>query len=204
MKTTFQRVNLAAGITAVVIVAIGALVIGHAIMNDGSTKPTTEQETAAAVQTLRNRSNLEDAEAQLHSAVEQIAAVATELVPGIQWEWIDDHARLDCSQPFDKTNGRMARLQNRWARYTPIPEDVWPQFLERARVIAAGVGATSPQTMKDSSGTPEGQRAHDVWFYNETEGTTIKIASDRATIISGETGCHLPQANFNDPVRPTP
>lgn len=99
MKTTVRRVNLVATIIAVVITVGGIIFIGWRIMDDGSTKPTTEQETAAAVQTLRNRPNLEDAEAQLRSAVEQIAAVATELVPGIQWEWVGDR-NVRCDQEW--------------------------------------------------------------------------------------------------------
>ncbi|MBF6062823.1 hypothetical protein IU500_13420 [Nocardia terpenica] len=165
---------------------------------DDQQKPTGEKETAEAAQKLLQRPSLEEATAQMQSIVEQIAAVASDLIPGMKWEWVDERSRHDCPKPYDQTDGQAMSLPNYWARNTPIPDDQWPQFIARVRPIAATVGAIAPETMQDKPG------AHDLWFYNNDDGTTIKIASDKATVISGRTGCRLPADRFNSPTRPTP
>ncbi|MFI5783158.1 LppA family lipoprotein [Nocardia sp. NPDC051570] len=165
---------------------------------DDQHKPTSSQDTAAAAQRLLQRPSLEDSDAQLQGVVEQIGAAATELVPGLRWEWQRDKMRLDCSPPYDQTNGRMLNLRLYVSTPNqPIPDNVWPQFIDRIRPIAATVGATAPGTMQDQPGN------HDVRFVNPDDGTTIKVGSQVATVIGGTVGCRLPRDQFNTPIRPT-
>ncbi|GAB2699670.1 LppA family lipoprotein [Nocardia thraciensis] len=153
---------------------------------DSHDQQTGDQATAEAARRLQQWPSLEDTEAQMRAVVEQIAAAASELVPGLKWDWVDDRLRDDsCIEPFDRTAGQMMNLQNYWARQ-PIPDDQWPQFLDRARAIAATVGATAPDAMQNHPGK------HDIWFSNPADGATIKIATSAATVISARTGCRLP------------
>ncbi|RDI56003.1 LppA family lipoprotein [Nocardia mexicana] len=166
-------------------------------MDDQHT-PTGPQDTAAAAQRLQQRPSLEDSAAQLQQLVEQIGAAATELVPGLRWEWQNDEMSKACPPPYDRTNGRILNLRLYVSTpNTPLPDDIWPRFVERVRPLAATVGATAPETMQDQTGK------HDVRFVNPDDGTTIKIGSQATTVIGGTVGCRLPHDQFATPVRPT-
>ncbi|MEV0292467.1 LppA family lipoprotein [Nocardia sp. NPDC050710] len=164
--------------------------------DDDSNTPTSEQETAEAVRQLLNRPSLEDTEERVRSVVEQIAAVGSELVPGMRWQWIDDRRGSDCGRPFDRTRGIEMNLPNYWTRDVPIPDSIWPQFLARVHLIAADVGATAVEVMQDRPA------AHDIWF-SSPDGITIKVTTKRATVISASTGCRLFSDRFDSPIRPT-
>lgn len=184
------------------------LVTGCDAMSD-SDRPTTQQETEDAARKLQQRPNLEDAEAQVQQVMDQIAAAATNLAPTLQFEWIDDRTTPSCDKPFDRTNGRKVYMRNLWAR-APFPEDQWPTFFTQVRDLAATVGATWVQPIRDEIPTstpttvpsPE-FRQHDVNFFNPETGTTIRVGTDKATIISATVGCHLPKDKFDNPIRPT-
>jgi hypothetical protein len=84
MKRNVTWIIVAAGITALVVAVVTG---GVWLLNESfPDKPavTGEQETAEAAQILLDRPSLEDTEAQVQLAVEQIAAAATELVPGMR------------------------------------------------------------------------------------------------------------------------
>ncbi|WP_371852396.1 LppA family lipoprotein [Nocardia arizonensis] len=82
----------------------------------------------------------------------------------------------------------------------PIPEASWNDFLERAGAIAATIGATDVQVMANAPADGDRPAAHDVWF-TSADGAIIKVASKRATVITGSTGCRLHSADFGSPVR---
>ncbi|QIS08809.1 LppA family lipoprotein [Nocardia arthritidis] len=197
----FQRIAL--GIAAVGAAAM-LLLIGWTFVSISDSNPphTSEKDTAEAAQRLLKLPPLEDAEAELRAVVQQIGAAATELVPGMKWEWNRDPMRSDCPAPYDQTNGQISYLRHYYSD-TPIPDDVWPQFLDRVRTIAATVGATAPETMQNQSGTASSPGNHDVWFSNPSSGTTIKVGTQRASVISATVGCHLPKDKFSSPT-PTP
>ncbi|MEU1983621.1 LppA family lipoprotein [Nocardia sp. NPDC019395] len=80
---------------------------------------------------------------------------------------------------------------------TKIPNAVWPRFLERVREIAGTIGVTAPETMQDN-----GDR-HDVWFSNPAVETTLKVSTNKNTVIAAQVGCHLPRALLSSPIVPT-
>ncbi|MEG8183826.1 hypothetical protein GZH49_35745 [Nocardia terpenica] len=196
MKLTWTRALIVAvvAIAVVALVTIGRVVF--AVMSIPDNKPTSPQETARATQNLLGRPSLEDTEARLRSVVEQIAAAGTELVPGMQWYWNGDREMGGCDKPYDDTEGRIAYLPD-YVSNTPIPDAVWSAFLERVRPIAAQMGATAPTTMQNTHGN------YEVWFSSPDDGTTIKVGSQAATVISGIVGCHLPRDKYDTTVRPT-
>jgi hypothetical protein len=166
------------------------------VLDDSGDKPTGQKETAEATQRLLTRPSLEDTETQVRSVVEQIAAAGSQLMPGTQWYWHRDRTPSGCNKPYDQTDGRIVYLQN-YVSDTPVPDDVWPVFLERSRAITAQIGATAPETMPGKAGN------YEVWFSNPDDGTTIKVGSQAATVISAIVGCHLPRDGFTTPPRPT-
>ena len=63
----------------------------------------------------------------------------------------------------------------------------WEQLLAVAKEAAGTVGATDVQTMKDEP------RNHDVWFTGPA-GVFIKFSYKGNMVVSGYTGCGLPEA----------
>ncbi|WP_067544112.1 LppA family lipoprotein [Nocardia crassostreae] len=193
--------------------ATATLVTGCDVLRDNE-KPTTQQETDEAARRLQQRPSLEEAEAQLQQVMEQIAAAGTELVPAVRFEWVDDRSMPDCDAPYDRTYGRKVFMRKLWAQGQPYPEAEWPAFLAKAKELAATVGATwSQQIREEPSGTtgpapsndpaaPEYGR-HDINFVNPDNGTTVRIMTNKATVITATLGCHLPKDRLDDPIKPT-
>jgi hypothetical protein len=202
MKRNVTWIIVAAGITALVVAVVTG---GVWLLNESfPDKPavTGEQETAEAAQILLDRPSLEDTEAQVQLAVEQIAAAATELVPGMRWEWHRDALASDCPTPYDQTEGQTVNLPF-YVSSTPIPDEVWPRYVERVRAIAANFGATAPEVMQDRTASPGSFGNHDVWFSNAADGTTFKVSSQVSAVIAGKVGCRLPRDKFSTPIRAT-
>ncbi len=74
----------------------------------------------------------------------------------------------------------------------PIPDSVWPQALQRAKELAASLGATGGQGFKDHPGD------HDARFYSP-QSTVLWLGTAVNAIISSNTGCRLPAAVNNAP-----
>jgi len=79
----------------------------------------------------------------------------------------------------------------------PIPDSVWPQAMQRAKELAASLGATGGQGFKDQPGD------HDARFYSP-EGTVLWLGTALKAIIGSDTGCRLPAAVKNSPPPPPP
>lgn len=98
---------------AIVIATATALWIGHGLVNsidESSGKKTGPEETAQATRRLLTRPSLEEAENRMRGAVQQIGAVGTELIPGLQWSWKRDRTINGCPPPYDQTDGRIVYL----------------------------------------------------------------------------------------------
>ena len=67
-----------------------------------------------------------------------------------------------------------------------VSEQQWAQIEAAARAAAAKVDATTAQLMKSGPGN------HDVWFLGPG-GSAVKIAYQVNLVISGYTGCRLPE-----------
>ncbi|MEV0028978.1 LppA family lipoprotein [Nocardia sp. NPDC050793] len=199
-KTT--AILFAVAAIAIAAVLSLALIVGVWVVSDSSVEPTGEKETAEAAEALLARPTLESSVDQVRSVVEQIAAAGSEIDPRLQFRWIRESSSVDCAKPFDGTNGKVAHLRDLYADAV-VPEISWSEFLERARKIAATVGATTSEVMADTPAEGDRPASHDVWF-TSADGIIIKVASKRATVISGSTGCRLKGSDFSSPIRPKP
>jgi len=152
---------------------------------------TGPEETAEAVEKLVPLPSLEDAEVQLRQAVEELGTHVSFLVSGLTWRWAGRYSSsIDCDPPYDQTQGQQVMLQH-YAASKGIPDEVWPQVRDRARELAASLGATESEMFADQPGD------HNVRFYSR-EGTEFMIGTQGAAISSG-TGCRLPAALKSPP-----
>jgi hypothetical protein len=148
-------------------------------------QPTDPGEAAKAAKSLDDLPSLEDTEAELTSVIEQLGHDASTIVPTLTWRWLDEPSRGGCSPPYEQSEGELILLAN-YVSETPIPDENWDQVLAIARDAAAKLGTTGMEVFQDAP------RNHDVRFYNKTR-TALRIGSQKAALISGDTGCRLPR-----------
>lgn len=185
MITGIHRIGIAAFLTAAAI----ATTTGCDAL-DSSYEKTEPAETAEALQKLRELPTLEETQAKLTRAVEELAAYASSLTPGLTWNWTrTDRQPTGCDAPYDQTAGRQLSMPNYitqggdTAHGGGIPEDVWPAVQDKARELAAGLGVTEsdPLPLKEAVGDREAR------FYG-TNGTVLWLSTRG---ISSNTGCRL-------------
>lgn len=161
---------------------------------DSEPQNTGPAETSQAAKELQTRPTLEDTQAHLKQAFEDLAAYASSLVPGMTWKWVStDQYPSGCDAPFDQTTGRQYHMPDYItqggdaAHGGGIPDDVWPVVRDKARQIAADLGAT------ESDPFPFNEKVGDrqARFYG-SNGTVLWLATRG---ISGDTGCRLPAAD---------
>lgn len=160
-------------------------------MLDDPYKATGGADTATAAAQLVPLPSLEETEARVQQAVVELAAYVSTLVPGLEWHWSGDRVKDRCNRPYDQTRGKQIYVPT-YVASGPIPDAVWPQAMQRAKELAAGLGATGGQGFKDQPGD------HDARFYSP-QGTVLWLGTAVNGIISSDTGCRLPAAVKNAP-----
>ncbi|WP_216893620.1 LppA family lipoprotein [Nocardia alni] len=170
-------------IRAAVATALILATTGCGMFDDNPYQKSDPTKTARAAERLTGLPSLEDTEARLKSAVAELGAYVSSLVPGMNWQWADDRSIQICDPPYDRTPGSRVEIP-RYVSHPAIPDAVWPQVLDRARRLAARFGATGSEVFADQPGN------HTVRFYSP-EGTEVFIGS-RGAVIAGNTGCRLP------------
>ncbi|WP_159846849.1 LppA family lipoprotein [Nocardia sp. CY41] len=121
--------------------AVAASTGGCATLLGEPAPPPSAAEIAAARSELVGLPASEVAERQVASVVEQIAAAASAIEPGLRWSRAEDRALGPCYGPYEHTGGRRVVLP-RYRADGSLPQAAWPGFQETARVLAASVGAT--------------------------------------------------------------
>ncbi|EOM78530.1 hypothetical protein DW322_15270 [Rhodococcus rhodnii] len=156
---------------------------------------TGPEDTARAAERLADLPSLESTEADGQRIAEELGTYITGLAPRLAWEWVGNRRQRGCSQPFDQTPAKNVKLRD-YLALGPLPDRNRSEVLERARELAAEVGATNTESFHDEPGNL------DIRFYSN-EGTALTLMIGDNTLIGIDTGCRLPQAAF-DPVTPNP
>ena len=154
-------------------------------MDRNPDQPTDPTQASQAAASLTSLPSLEDTQAQIESAIEQLGHQITVIAPTVTWEWRRDNSRGGCNPPYEQSNGEQILLRN-YVSDTPIPEQNWKQTFDVAQQTANSLGANNLTTFKDSPNN------HDVEFSSNT-GTTLRFGSQAAALITGSTGCRLPR-----------
>lgn len=148
-------------------------------------QPTDATDATKAAETLSTLPSLEDTRAQLETAIVQLGQQITSIAPTVLWDWRREDSRAGCPPPFEQSGGEVIMLRKYVSR-TPIPEQHWQQAYELAVETAHSLGANKLTVFKDATND------HDLQFTSDT-GTTLRFGSQAAALISGSTGCRLPQ-----------
>lgn len=153
----------------------------------------TPEEISAAEERMRSWPSLEKTEGVVATVVQQIADAAAAIAPTLRWESVDARSQGGCRVPYAKTAGVSVFLPD-MVSDTPIPDADWPAVLQVARRIAAENGITEIEVRVDKPGD------HDVRLYTE-DGNEIHLATSKAALISGQTGCRYLQSDLANPTR---
>jgi Lipoprotein confined to pathogenic Mycobacterium len=175
---THRRLLSALGlcVTALVVVATGC------DTNDPAPPPI-----AQADRELNALPSLEKTKVDVQAAIDEITSAATEVIPGIVWAGATNAGEGNCEAPYEQTDGRRYFLPNQVAERVSLSERQWSELLQVAKDAAASLDATDEQVMQDQPGH------HDVWFTGPA-GLFIKFSYKGNLVVSGYTGCRLPEA----------
>lgn len=147
-------------------------------------KPTDAGHASQAADALKTLPSLEETHTQVQSAIEKLGQQITAIAPSVTWEWRRTDSRAGCKPPYEQTDGQLILLRN-YVSASPIPEQNWKQAFELAQQAASSLGATELTVFKDNPNN------HDLQFTSDT-GTTLRVGSQAAALITGSTGCRLP------------
>jgi hypothetical protein len=152
----------------------------------GPDDPTPPSVAAKALEVLKSLPSLEDTKAQVQAAMTDIETAASNLIPTIRWETLDQGSGSTCARPYEQSDGQEYFLPDAVAVRVPVSEQDWAKIQEAAKQAAAKLEATEVQVMQN------GPANHDVGFYGPT-GLFIKVSYRGNLVVSGFTGCRLPR-----------
>ncbi|GAY13293.1 LppA family lipoprotein [Mycobacterium sp. shizuoka-1] len=147
-------------------------------------QPTDPTQATRAAAELTSLPSLEDTKSSMIAVIEDVGQQISVAVPAVRFTWRLDEGRVGCTPPYEQSQGQEILLA-KYASDVPIPEQNWKQAYDLMSKAAAGLGATTVTVFQNA---PE---FHDVQFSSDT-GTVLRLASQKAALITGSTGCRLP------------
>jgi hypothetical protein len=167
------------------VAAIALLATGCHVSQPGSPTPSTDP--AQAVEQLKSLPSLEETKTQVQNAMRAITAAALRVIPSLVWLPVHGETPNGCGAPYDQSDGQSLFLPDLEAAGVHVSEPEWQTILAAAKEAAATIGATDTHVMHD------GPANHDVGFFGAA-GTFIKIGYRGNLVVSGSTGCRLPES----------
>lgn len=167
-----------------VAVAIALLTTGCNVEHPDAPTPSTD--ATKALDELKSLPSLEETQTAVQNAMNEITAAATKADPSIAWLPMHGDSTGNCEAPYEQTDGKRIFLPDLVAQGAQVSEATWASILAAAKTAVQKIGATNVQVIHDAPGN------HDVWFSGPT-GMFIKIGYQGNLVVSGYTGCRLPQ-----------
>jgi len=147
-------------------------------------QPTDPPDATKAVEQLKSLPSLEDTRAKLAATIEQVGQQISVIAVQVTWSWRREDSRGGCVAPFEQSQGQEILLAS-YVSDVPIPEQHWQQARDVVAHAAEQLGLTSATVFKDAPND------HDVQFSSDS-GTVLRLASQKAALLTGNTGCRLP------------
>lgn len=147
-------------------------------------QPTDPTDATKAAEQLTSLPSLEDTRAKLAATIEQVGQQISVIAVQVTWSWRREDSRGGCVAPFEQSQGQEILLAS-YVSDVPIPEQHWQQARDVVAHAAEQLGLTSATVFKDAPND------HDVQFSSDS-GTVLRLASQKAALLTGNTGCRLP------------
>jgi len=148
-------------------------------------QPTDPDSARKAAEQLLTLPTLAATRAQLITTIEQVGRQISAIAPETIWSWRHEDSRGGCTPPYEQSTGQDILLAS-YVSDVPIAERHWRPAYEAAARAAHGLGLEQVTVFKNQ---PDN---HDVQFSDET-GTVLRFGSQKAALLTGNTGCRLPQ-----------
>ncbi|MFR9730179.1 LppA family lipoprotein [Saccharopolyspora sp. MS10] len=136
---------------------------------------------------LMSRPSIEEASARYLEMHERIRDELAAAFPWIRWEQSRELNRAGCSDFEDFTYTGESHTLGVWRAEGNIPDPEWPRAEQIVARIGADYGFTPPETVVSRPSD------HQV-VGSDRYGAGYRFGTAKRTVISGSTGCHLPQA----------
>jgi hypothetical protein len=177
------------------VIVVAAVAVGVAIfiwladaLSSEQEPPMKPDEIAALEDELRPKGSAEDALTHYETALQQMAADVTSLSPGLTWRWNHETGAVPCQGPLMDTRG--VQVTPRHIVFNgPIPDELWPQALQRVRDRADALGATEVFVYVDKPGD------HDLAITGDN-GAEIRFGTMVAATLSARSDCYLKGADL--------
>ncbi len=107
--------------------------------------------------------------------------------PWLDWRHVEDGTKAGCTG-FDEFSGiAESNTLDMWSAEGNIPDPDWPRAEQIVARITAEYGFTPPETVVSRPAD------HQI-VGSDTYGAGYRFGTAKRTVLSGSTGCHLPQA----------
>ncbi|MEV6559043.1 LppA family lipoprotein [Nocardia sp. NPDC051756] len=173
-------------------VIVAAVVSGCGDSLKDPYRPAPKADIAEAAAKMRKLPSVEATERDLMAVISQIAEATKAAAPGLDWQTVvnRNQSKLGCPSPYLETEG-VSISTDRLTSAVPIADDEWAAVLQIARDIAARNGITSFTVRADQPGR------HDVVLHSPDQGNEIKLATAKAALIGGVTGCRYREVDLH-------
>ncbi|WP_110334283.1 LppA family lipoprotein [Prauserella flavalba] len=112
--------------------------------------------------------------------------LATEVGLPQKWEQPYKESETPCGQPYSDVREAIAVQMASWANDGRIAEDKWSRAQELFIELTGRHGFGEPQVVVDNPSK------HEIRVY-DAYGGSIMLGTEKATVLSARTGCHLAQ-----------
>ncbi|MCX2729670.1 LppA family lipoprotein [Saccharopolyspora sp. NFXS83] len=136
---------------------------------------------------LMSRPSMEEASARYLEMQDRIRDELGAAFPWIQWEQSRELHRAGCSDFDAFTDTGESKTLGVWRAEGNIPDPEWPRAEQIVAQVSAEYGFTPPETVVSRPSD------HQV-VGSDRYGAGYRFGTAKRTVLSGSTGCHLPQA----------
>ncbi|MDI2027399.1 LppA family lipoprotein [Saccharopolyspora sp. TS4A08] len=136
---------------------------------------------------LMRRPSMEEASARYQEMLARMRDALTARFPWMQWQTSEDVLRSGCAE-FDAYKDDLETQElGIWVAFGTLPEEEWPEAQRIATDIGASYGFAPPRVFSTKPGD------HHITALDGFRATW-GLSGGNNISLSGNTGCHLPQA----------
>ncbi|GAB2676344.1 hypothetical protein GCM10027271_41600 [Saccharopolyspora gloriosae] len=136
---------------------------------------------------LLQRPSIEEVTSRYQEMHSRIRDELAQSFPSIRWEEVEKGTKAGCIGFDDFSSASESNTLAMWATDGTIPDPEWPRAEQIVAQVSAEYGFTPPETVVSRPSD------HQV-VGSDRYGAGYRFGTAKRTVLSGSTGCHLPQA----------
>ncbi|MCA1189969.1 MULTISPECIES: LppA family lipoprotein [unclassified Saccharopolyspora] len=136
---------------------------------------------------LLSRPSMEEASARYQEMLTRVRDELAVAYPWISWNYVRELHNSGCTGFNEFTTTAESQTLGVWSTEGNIPDPEWPHAEQIVARISAEYGFTPPETVVSRPAD------HQI-VGSDAYGAGYRFGTAKRTVLSGSTGCHLPQA----------